>query len=106
MYRDADNYKTHEEVVFAGVINTELIIEKIKEKLESFVPSQIGLEDLQERLQIFDSFDHDVDHCFHELCDVEQTNDEPTDERTIHEFTKELIGKEFIEQEVGHILNK
>ena len=105
MYRDASNYKVSSEVIFQGKINSEMIIVHLEEKLDSFVPSQIGLEDLQGELQIFDEMDYEEDTCWHELICIEKTFEEPTDERTIYEFAKQIIGHEFFEEEVGHILN-
>lgn len=78
-YRDADNYKQLEEVVIAGEITKEdkaLILSKLDEGMY-FIPSQVGLNDLQERMC---SPIGDSDHVWHELTpeDISLTKDDPT----------------------------
>ena len=54
-YADADNYKATETVVLAGepaLGDLDVIRDAMQ---EGFIPSQVGLEDLQARLQAFDS---------------------------------------------------
>lgn len=106
MYRDADNYKVYRDVVFSGELRTNMILDELNKQLEMFVPSQIDLDDLQEELQIYDSQDHETDHCWHEITDITSTDEEPTDERTIHEFALQVFKTSFTEVEVEHILNK
>jgi hypothetical protein len=78
-YRDADNYKQLEDVVIPGEISEKdkaLILSKLDEGMY-FIPSQVGLNDLQERMC---SPIGDADHVWHELCeeDISLTNDDPT----------------------------
>ena len=73
MYRDASNYKVFESVVLAG----ELLMETLAPCLgtistgREFIPSQVGLEDLQPRMLSYPSAD---DHVWHELESVELTS--------------------------------
>ena len=49
MYRDANNYKQWEEIVFAGVLKDEEKLKKIKFiDGEFFIPGKVDLPDLQE----------------------------------------------------------
>ena len=52
-YRDASNYKTHRYEILEGKINNEQIYAIISclEDGELFIPSQVGLDDLQGELQ-------------------------------------------------------
>lgn len=79
MYRDADNYKQNEEIILNGEISEEeidTIFSKLDEGLY-FIPSQVGLNDLQERMC---SDIGDSDHVWHELIrgDINHTEDNPT----------------------------
>ena len=76
MYRDASNYKVHEEVILEGTM-TEEQWQKIREHLydgEFFIPDVLGMEGLQWKLG---EYDEEEDHCYHEL-----TGYEPTDKRS------------------------
>lgn len=67
-YRDADNYKNYSEVIINGV----LLLDDIKcffRDGEFFIPSEVGLEDLQvQPLSV-------VDHIWHEITDLSNTED-------------------------------
>lgn len=93
-YRDADNYKTSNTVVFAGEPTPELLalVRGALNDGDSFIPSQVGLEDLQGHLQQYDSPASqeeyaanpasDPDHPWHELeptlgAHLELTEDPP-----------------------------
>ncbi len=78
-YRDGENYKQFGEVVIKG----EFTLEQLRPHLyegDFFVPSEIGLEDLQEYPY------QDYDHVWHELDSAEPTEDEPTVELTAEEI--------------------
>lgn len=91
MYRDGSNYKQLEEVVIPGAISEEdkKIILDARDEGSYFIPSQVGLNDLQERMI---SFPNDDDHVWHELdeTNIILTEDDPTPN---HEFSdiKELV---------------
>lgn len=70
-YRDADNYKKWASVVIHGAIQLSAISKFLFEK-EFFIPSEIGLEDLQKLP--FKS----CDHVWHELLSVSKVNEKPT----------------------------
>ena len=95
MYRDGSNYKQLETVVFEGEI-TDNEKTQIKEALEEgqyFIPSQVGLEDLQERMgDRGAAFPTEDDHVWHELNieDISLGDDEPTETFDIHELVKEF----------------
>lgn len=69
MYRDADNYKQHGEIVLSGSIADEQK-QTIKDSLggpasDQFIPDQVGQPGLQE---MFDNgWDEDADHPWHEI---------------------------------------
>jgi hypothetical protein len=91
MYRDADNYKQHESVVLYGVL-CESDIQKIFSSLDDedgFVPSAVGLDDLQERN--INGWQKDVDHPFHELLTIKSTHREPTTTMTALDFLKRFV---------------
>lgn len=94
MYRDAENYKEYETVIIPGEITKEQK-ELIKNNLddnENFIPSQVGLEDLQPRMINFPS---ESDHIWHEF-DISE-NDLLTDEPpTTNHCFKDI--SEFVEQ--------
>jgi hypothetical protein len=83
-YRDADNYKQYESVIFYGSLTPDEI-GRIMAKADhsagnpAFIPSQVGMEDLQPRMT---SFPSTSDHVWHELESIELTDNEPTIETT------------------------
>jgi len=91
MYRDAANYKKRSSVVFKGKISRELltILRENMSEEEYFIPSQVGLEDLQHYME---SFPDEDDGVWHELEDISLTDKESTDPRTIEEFAAAVKG--------------
>ena len=91
-YRDASNYKTHRYEILEGKINNEQIYAIISclEDGELFIPSQVGLDDLQGELQAHDTKDWDDDHCWHEINSesFSPTDKEPTCSLTIKQLVK------------------
>ena len=79
MYRDGGNYKKFNEVVIKGEFNLEQLRPHLYNG-DFFVPSEIGLEDLQEYPY------QDYDHVWHELDSAEVTEDEPTVEVSAEEI--------------------
>ena len=64
LYRDADNYKVHNECVIEGEL-TEQQIETIMDCCdcgEHFIPGQVGMPERK-----FDEYDSEADHCWFEL---------------------------------------
>ena len=64
LYRDADNYKVHNECVVQGTISAEqiaVILECLDEG-EYFIPHLVGLPEKR-----FDTFDPQVDHPYFEF---------------------------------------
>jgi hypothetical protein len=109
MYRDGSNYKTYREEVLQGEL-TSLQIAEIKSNLqdgEYFIPSQVGLDDLQAELQKYDSRDYDDDLSLHEFLEVELVSDTPTIEMTAEEFYNKFVNIRSWNSigEVGHILS-
>lgn len=81
MYRDASNYKTGAELVLAGEVkpaDRELIAERLDQG-EWFIPSQVGLRDLQRDFNVEGALYED-DHVWHELDvhDIEPVDAAPT----------------------------
>ena len=71
LYRDAENYKKWEDVVVRGHFSMNDISEFLHEH-EYFIPSVVGLRDLQE-----EPFHH-YDHVWHEIWKIYPTDDRPT----------------------------
>lgn len=70
-YRDAANYKVFDTVIISGHISLN-DIEKFLYEKEFFIPSEIGLKDLQP-----ESINQD-DHIWHEILEISHTNKQPT----------------------------
>jgi len=73
MYRDGQNYKQYNEVVIKG----EFTLDQLRPHLyegEFFMPSEVGLDDLQEYPY------RNCDHVWHQLVSAEPTEDAPTAE--------------------------
>lgn len=68
LYRDACNYKKFNDVVLSGIIQEKQIEPLLKDKI-FFIPSDVGLPDLQD-----DTFSVD-DHIWHELEKIELTEE-------------------------------
>jgi hypothetical protein len=71
LYRDACNYKTYNEVIIAGLLELKQIQHYLKDKT-FFVPSEVGLPDLQESVFTID------DHIWHEIDSIRPTTEKPT----------------------------
>jgi hypothetical protein len=70
-YRDAANYKEFDTVIIHGQLSLSDIEEYLYEK-EFFVPSEIGLKDLQPEILNND------DHIWHEILEINHTNKQTT----------------------------
>ncbi len=70
-YRDAANYKEFDTAIVHGQFSLSDIEKYLYEK-EFFIPSEIGLKDLQPENLTPD------DHIWHEILDVSHTNEEAT----------------------------
>lgn len=70
-YRDAANYKEFDTVIIHGQLSLIDIEEYLYDK-EFFIPSEIGLKDLQP-----ENLDQD-DHIWHEILEISHTNKQPT----------------------------
>ena len=74
-YRDASNYKEFETVITNGLLSLKDIEEYLYDK-EFFVPSEIGLKDLQP-----ENLNQD-DHIWHEILEINHTHEKPTTNMT------------------------
>ena len=70
-YRDAANYKEFDTVIIHGQLSLSDIEEYLYET-EFFIPSEIGLKDLQPESLCND------DHIWHEILEISHTNKQPT----------------------------
>ena len=80
MYRDASNYKQATTVIFPGTLEDKQSLLN----LEDFVPSAVGLEDLQHR---FGPWTED-DHPYHEITEITETDLPPTENMSAEDFSK------------------
>lgn len=71
LYRDAANYKIFETVVLCGALRIDEITPFLHEG-EFFIPSQVGLIDLQPSMKT------EFDHGWHEIVEVKPTDGEAT----------------------------
>ena len=71
LYRDAWNFKKFHSVILSDIIVLEQIETYLKDQT-FFIPSEVGLPDLQE--DIFKSYDH----IWHEIEFLELTDQQPT----------------------------
>ena len=71
LYRDAGNYKWFGEVVIVGTLELGDIEPYLYEH-QFFIPSEVGLPDLQSEELTED------DHIWHEIVDIKETALEPT----------------------------
>lgn len=73
LYRDADNYKVHNECVIQGELSREQIqsILDCCDMGEYFIPRQVGMPERR-----FNEYDTEVDHCWFEISEdgFERTN--------------------------------
>ena len=89
MYRDASNYKAHQQSDV--IVEGELTWSEFKPVLhmgEMFIPADLDLPELQSQLESYPSVD---DHIWHELYELEPTEDHPTVEITANEIKNRLI---------------
>ncbi len=70
-YRDASNYKEFDTVIIRGQLSLNDIEEYLYDK-EFFIPSEIGLKNLQP-----ENLNQD-DHIWHEILEISHTLDKPT----------------------------
>ena len=86
LYRDADNYKVHNECVVQGTISAEqiaVVLECLDEG-EYFIPHLVGLPEKR-----FDTFDPQVDHPYFELS--EDSFEETMEPATVEVQVDELV---------------
>lgn len=90
LYRDADNYKVHNECVITGEITQEQIdtIISTLEDGEYFIPHLVGLPEKK-----FDTYDPQADHPFFELNEncFELTDFAATLELTVAELVEAFV---------------
>src|SRR5271157_5760816 len=89
-YRDGSNWKQFKEVILFGEISTtgRAKLYKHCDEGEWFIPSQVGLEDLQHLMTGFPGGD---DHVWHELIGFEFTEEPPTEVMTSKEFVTRFL---------------
>lgn len=90
LYRDASNYKQYGSVVLQAALS----LKDIRHLLihgEYFVPSQVGLPDLQHKFreQGFD-YPTEDDHTWHEIVSMRPTRRKPTAPLQRKEFLRRL----------------
>jgi hypothetical protein len=93
LYRDGCNYKTGEDVIFAGAPTPELTAryEATLDGADAIVAEQVGLENPARNDELFDRRfpDEEDDHGWVEAGDIEPTDHDPTDPRTFEQFVIE-----------------
>lgn len=102
MYRDGSNYKTNAEAIFEGEITAEekkALLKNLDDTLY-FIPSDVGLRDLQAD---FNAKLYDDDHPWHELEDggIILCTTKPTEEIDIHAFVKKFVHTKWNPEEAG-----
>ncbi|MBT3301759.1 hypothetical protein HOB87_14185 [Candidatus Woesearchaeota archaeon] len=82
-YRDASNFKEFDTVIIHGQLSLNDIEEYLYDR-EFFIPSEIGLNDLQPK-----NLNQD-DHIWHEILEINHTHEKPT-----ADITAEIIISNF-----------
>ena len=90
LYRDASNYKRQQSVILKGRITKEQI-DRILDSCdgEYFIPEQVGLS-----CDRFEEYGRNPDdHCWCELYeeDFEETNEPPTEQRSIEQLVQAFV---------------
>lgn len=87
MYRDGSNYKTWRTVVLEGTITEEELKACFASECEGveFIPSQVGLDDIQSELACYPSAD---DHVWHQFCSAQPTDRKPDIKLTAAQLLK------------------
>lgn len=88
LYRDASNYKVHNEVVISGTLSKEqrkAILDSLDEG-ENFVPSAVGLPEAK-----FDEYDSEDDGPWFEL--EEESFEDVHEKPTVSVTADELVGE-------------
>lgn len=78
LYRDAHNYKQDETLILPGALTLDQAIAIVDgtDDEDGFIPSAVGMDDLQTRS--IDSWNRAVDHPFHEIALIALTTASPT----------------------------
>lgn len=84
VYRDGNNYKQGEFLVVPGEMDKNAVFDCCDEG-EYFIPGQVGLPELQPQMTSFPSA---ADHVWHELEDIELTEEEPNAKMTAEDLEK------------------
>ncbi|WP_321394196.1 hypothetical protein [Emcibacter sp.] len=71
LYRDAANYKNFHDVIMTGIVELDQL-EPFLHEGQFFIPSEVGLPDLQDTPLTYD------DHIWHEISAVTPTEEKPT----------------------------
>lgn len=104
-YTDANNYKAPGTFIVEGLLSNNQIsqiLDKFGETSEGFIPSQIGIPDLQGELQSYDSEDHGDDHCYHDITEIELTSEDPDTDMSAEKFLSLIMNTEWIPFEISH----
>lgn len=93
-YRDVDNYKQYSQAIFAGTLSMKQATAFVKklETCEGFVPSSVGIDDLQIRMN--NGIDTDSDHPWHELTEISRTASLPTEAITAQDFFNRFMNSD------------
>ncbi len=101
MYRDASNYKAHREEVLEGSLSATQVAAIMKATdFDGFIPSQVGLDNLQGELMGYDSdadsddydpFGEGDDHVWHEINGITKTTEPQTLSMPAKVFYKQFM---------------
>jgi len=96
IYRDASNYKAAATTIFAGTA-TPADKERLEKALDDghFISWQVGLEDARECDPMWTFGTNDDDHCWNEFVELRDTDQPPTDSRTITQFVDQVCAIDF-----------
>jgi len=91
LYRDAGNNKSRAAVIFKGAFKPE-DAERLRRAFDSstyFIAEQVGVPVAYLFRRGYE-FNEEIDHCYHEFDDIELTEEQPTDGRTIDRFVTDV----------------
>lgn len=95
LYRDASNYKQHADVIFSGALTLDEAHQLLNamDEEDSFVPSAVGLNDLQDMM--CSDWDPEEDHPLHEIDGLALTDKQATETQTAQAFLNAFLNADW-----------
>ncbi len=95
LYRDVNNYKQESRAVFPGALTlqqAQSMVDALDED-DGFVPSAVGLPDLQD--ETVNGWNADEDQPFHEIISISLVATEPTEAQIADDFLARFVAADW-----------